>query len=484
MRMLRLLKLWRSIPLSRQVFLAMFASIWAVLSLYFVFDIRAVERRLSAAERSSLESVFPVMQDLIEESMLRGERPHVRELFTNAGRGPDAQHLFLLDAKKQAVDLDDLAAGRPARRHQAPQFDAATHLVLDFPLHARASCVRCHGVGTGVLGYVRVSAEHEQRARSVTAHFQTHLLLLALTTAVLGVLAFGIVRRLVQAPLERTVAAMDRLSQGRFDTRIEDLPAGELRAIGTGFNAMARKIEEDRRQILELHRREVAHMERLVALGELAAHLAHEVRNPLTGIGSAIQVMREETPEGSSRREVLDKILGQLSRMDQTMANFLGFARMPEAVVRPFDLGESLQRVTLLLGPRLRSQGITLRQHMPEALPRLSGDPGQIEQVLLNVCLNAVQAMPKGGTLSIDAEAEAEGALRLEVADTGPGIPSDQLDQVFKPFFTTRPNGSGLGLSISRQIVMAHDGEIWIESVPGRGASVFIRLPSGNGHAS
>ena len=160
------------------------------------------------------------------------------------------------------------------------------------------------------------------------------------------------------------------------------------------------------------------------------------------------------------------------------MGNFLRFARMPEAVVRPFELRESLGRVIDLIESRLRTQKIKLERDIPQGLPGLRGDPGQIEQVFLNLCINAAHAMPAGGTLTVAARAEAAGAILVEVSDTGKGISSADLEHVFRPFFTTKENGSGLGLPLSRQIVMAHDGEMWIESDPGRGTSIFVRLPT------
>jgi two-component system NtrC family sensor kinase len=131
-----------------------------------------------------------------------------------------------------------------------------------------------------------------------------------------------------------------------------------------------------------------------------------------------------------------------------------------------------------LIESRLRAQNVKLERSIPADLPGLRGDPGQIEQVFLNLCLNALHAMPAGGTLRVSARREAAGTLLVEVSDTGKGILSADLEHVFRPFFTTRENGSGLGLPLSRQIVMAHNGEIWIESVPERGTSVYVRLPA------
>jgi two-component system NtrC family sensor kinase len=146
--------------------------------------------------------------------------------------------------------------------------------------------------------------------------------------------------------------------------------------------------------------------------------------------------------------------------------------------VRPFDLHEPLERVLDLFEVRLRTQKIELKRDIPKSLPRLRGDPGQLEQVFLNLFINAAHSMPEGGTLSVSARAEPGGTLLVEVNDTGKGISGEDLEHVFRAFFTTRENGSGLGLPLSRQIVMAHNGDIWIESVPGRGTSVFVRLPA------
>lgn len=453
----------------------------AATSIYFMFDIHATNRRLLAMERSTLQAVFPILQGMVEDSMLNDSRQHLRDLFLNQSAKGLPEHLFLLDADKKAVNIGDLAAGKKKpRRQRAPNFNPQTYLVMDFPMRAKPACIRCHGDNQGLIGYVRVATEHQERVKAISAHMKTHLAVLTLTMFMMGLWALGIVRRLIQAPLTRIVEAMNRVTQGRLDTSVVDVPPGELRAIVTGFNSMVRKLATDRREILDLHRQQVAHMERLVAVGEVAAHLAHEVRNPLTGISSAVQIMQQEISKENPRHEVLGKILTQINRMDQTMANFLSFARMPEAVVRSFDLGEPINRVKFLVEPRLKSQNIELRQRLPERLPEVMGDPNQLEQVFLNIWLNAIQAMPSGGTFTFSAKIEPQDCVMLEFADTGQGIPRSQLDQVFRPFFTTRQKGSGLGLPIARQIVMAHNGEIWIESVLNKGTSVFVRLPTGN----
>lgn len=456
----------------------MFAATLIVTSTYFAYDIAASNRRLTAMERSTMESVFPVMQRIIQDAMVHKTRAQIRDLFliANANGKGTAESMYLLDSHKQAIDLEDLAQGRVPKRFSPPETNGRSRLAVDFPMQAQPRCVQCHGPSKPILGYVRLVSPHAPLARAIAGQFEEHLAALSLMTLILGAWALILVRVMVERPLARITDAMTQVRAGQLDTRIAPVPESEFGRVSDGFNDMIEKIAEDRAEILDLHRRQVAHMEKLAAVGELAANLAHEIRNPLTGISSAIQVIRTDSSEGHSRRDVLDKILAQLSRMDQTMGNFLHFTRPPDANVRRYALNEALQRTLFLIEPRLKAQKVDLVHEAAGDLPRLVGDPNQIEQALLNLCLNAVQSMPSGGRLTVKAYRK-DSEVRLEIADSGRGIPADQLDRIFQPFFTTREDGSGLGLPISRQIVLSHDGELWIESVPGRGTTAYIRLP-------
>lgn len=474
----RLTVAWRGASLARQTFIAFYSFTVAVTAITFLLYVQDTRHSVLDMERATMTSMFPVVERVIADSMLQGSHGAIAHLFSVHNKQGMADRMFLLDADKNAVSTEDLAAGVKPRHETPRQFDPNTSIIMDFPVLNRGACSRCHGAEAGPIGFVRLVSPKRDRQAVAEANLKGRLIILFSAFLIVGLWTYMVVRRVIDEPMGRIVEAMNLVARGKLDTRVDDLPSGELRSIARGFNKMVRLLEKDRREIVDLHRKQVGHMERLAALGELSAHLAHEVRNPLTGISSAIQVMQGETPNGSPRREVLGKVLGQLNRMEQTMGNFLRFARMPEAVVRPFDLREPLERVLDLIEVRLRTQKIELRRDIPANLPRLRGDPGQIEQVFLNLLINAAHAMPQGGTLSVGARAEAGGALLVEVCDTGKGISSADLEHVFRPFFTTRENGSGLGLPLSRQIVMAHNGDIWIESEPGRGTSVFVRLPA------
>lgn len=478
-RALRRLRVaWMNAPLARQTYIAVYSSTVVITAATFMLYISDTRRSVLEMERATMTSMFPMVERVVADAMIHESPEAIARLFAVHNAHGTGERMFLLDPDKRMVDTVDLASGRIPRREEPRAVDPDTHIIMDFPVPNRESCMRCHDPRVRTIGYVRLISPKRDRQAVAEANLKGRLIILFASFLVVGLWTLIIVRRVINEPIGRIAEAMGRLARGELGARVENLPSGELRQIAAGFNAMARRLEKDRREIMDLHRRQVAHMERLAAMGELSAHLAHEVRNPLTGISSTMQILQAEAPAGSPRRDVLTKVLVQLNRMEQTMGSFLRFARMPEAVVRPFRIHEPLGRVLDLLESRLRAQKVALARDVPEGLPELRGDPGQLEQVFLNLCINALHAMPHGGTLRVAARLEDGGSVLVEVGDTGVGIDAKHLESVFRPFFTTRENGSGLGLPLARQIVMAHDGEIWIESVPGKGTDIFVRLPT------
>ncbi|MEK6543812.1 MAG: ATP-binding protein [Elusimicrobiota bacterium] len=472
---------WRSkLTLTQQIFIALLISIWTVTSIYFSYDIYTIDKRLTEMEKATMESVSPIFERIIEDSMLNGSREHIRELTNPLGHDSERQ-VYLLDNQRRLVDTDDLAEGKEPKKSSPPAPDAAREHYLDFALRSQPKCLQCHKDASETLGYVRLVMPKHKKSSVIKAHIRNHIAVMAILMVIIGIWALLIIHYFVHMPLAKILTAMRSAASGKLDTRILSPATGELGAVADGFNSMVSELERDRKEIIDLHRREVAHMERLAALGELAANLAHEVRSPLTGISSAIQILERESAPENPRREVLSKILQQLNRMDQTMENFLRYARMPEAVVRPFDITEALDRALFLAEPRLKSQKVSLKRVLKEPITPIDGDASQIEQVFLNLILNAIQAMPEGGALTIEAGNNGAGTVLVGVSDTGHGIASENLEKIFKPFFTTRPKGSGLGLPICRQIILAHAGEMWIESIPQRGTSVYFRLPAAKG---
>jgi signal transduction histidine kinase/putative methionine-R-sulfoxide reductase with GAF domain len=221
--------------------------------------------------------------------------------------------------------------------------------------------------------------------------------------------------------------------------------------------------------------------EKLAALGQLAAGIAHEIRNPLTSINILIHSMTENLSSGDSRKEDLKVIEEEINRINEIVDQFLRFARPAPPLLEKAEVVPILEETLQLLRPQIERQRIVVRKEFQPFLPPILMDREQMKQVILNLLLNAVQAMPKGGHLKLEGKiSEDDGWIKLSVKDSGVGIPDEDLDRLFDPFFSTKEGGIGLGLSIAHRIIDQHNGKIEVESGPGNGTLFTVWLPIHN----
>lgn len=226
------------------------------------------------------------------------------------------------------------------------------------------------------------------------------------------------------------------------------------------------------------HRQAVEKTEQLAAVGELAASIAHEVRNPLAGMKGALEVLGRDLEP--SNQEIVVELLAQIERLEHLVRDLMTYARPRALERRPFDAHELLDRLLKLYRDQCDAQNVVVqRVYGPKTGP-LNADPGQMEQVFLNLIHNALQAMPDGGTLTVITRA-GDGGVGITFEDTGRGIPPSELPKVHQPFFTTKHRGSGLGLPIVKKIAEAHGGELRIASEVGKGTSASVVIPSVGG---
>jgi two-component system sensor histidine kinase AtoS len=216
----------------------------------------------------------------------------------------------------------------------------------------------------------------------------------------------------------------------------------------------------------------------MAALGRFATHVAHEVRNPLTTMKTTVQAFLTTEPKGE-RRQLLVGMEDEIDRLDDTVGDLLTYARPRPPQVARIAVWDLLDHMRIVLEQQLREAQIRL-VCLGEADIMVSADGGQLKQILMNLILNASQAMPEGGVLTMRARRDGSSGL-IEVSDTGTGIASDVLAHITEPFFTTRREGTGLGLSISRQLAELNGGSLEFVSEPGQGTTVTLRLPMAEG---
>ncbi|MBI4179341.1 GAF domain-containing protein [bacterium] len=228
-----------------------------------------------------------------------------------------------------------------------------------------------------------------------------------------------------------------------------------------------------------LHAREMAERnERLAALGQLAAGVAHEIKNPLTSIKGFTQLLRKKKGDANFLDKYVALVSGEVDRLDRIVEQLLQLSRPKSAKLRKGDLREVVERVGTLVGPELGKKSVDLRVSMPPAPVEVMMDAPQIEQVILNIVLNAIESVPlRNGIIRITAEVHPNSVV-LSIQDNGRGIKPEHLEKLFDPFFTTRRGGTGLGLSVSHRIVNDHNGRIFVTSEPGQGARFAVEFPA------
>jgi two-component system NtrC family sensor kinase len=267
------------------------------------------------------------------------------------------------------------------------------------------------------------------------------------------------------------------LDEGPFLKEERNLIDAVAREVGTIIKR--RETEDDQLRLRE----QLTRSEKMAALGQLSAGIAHEIRTPLTSIKIFIQSLERELNLDVNQKEDFRIIKKEIDRINENIIRFLNFARPEDPVFQQVDIGTLVKETLNLLAAKIKNSGLHLDVSLPENSPQVGGDPKQLGQVFLNLILNAIEAMPKGGTLTVRSNVKVmpdthEKYLQLFIQDTGCGISEKDRPYLFDPFFTTKEGGTGLGLSIVYSIIQKHNGQIDVESEMGKGSSFIISLPT------
>jgi signal transduction histidine kinase len=282
---------------------------------------------------------------------------------------------------------------------------------------------------------------------------------------------------LIERPLEELMETIDHVRRGDLRARVTFAKRGDdVGQLGRQFNEMIQQLDENRAEIEELHKREMARAEHLATVGELAAGLAHEIRNPLAGIAGVVDIMGRELPANSPSRAVIGDVHGEILHIQAILNDLLSYSRPRLPNFHSANLNTTVEQAVLLSRQQLRTKPIAVNFQPNTSLPMIEHDPALIQQVILNLVLNGIQAISGTGEVRVELLSSGE-CVVVDVRDTGRGISAETLPRIFKPFFTTRSEGTGLGLSLASSIVQSHGGHIDVTSVPGKGTQFKVSLP-------
>ncbi|MFH1261911.1 MAG: ATP-binding protein [Pseudomonadota bacterium] len=275
-------------------------------------------------------------------------------------------------------------------------------------------------------------------------------------------------------PLARLKQAAREIAAGELEKRVQIQTADEVGDLATEFNRMADSIQQ-RDAAIRQSQEKLLQSEKMAVVGRMAAKISHEVKNPLNSLGLNIELLEEEI-QSEEGRKTLKAMSTEIDRLNQVAEGYLSLARGRRPLAELTDLNKVLSHLETLVRAECEEKGIAIEIEAPPELPLLHVDVTRLEQALLNLARNAIEALRSGGKLGVRIARE-NGGIRLEIWDNGPGIPPEILPHIFEPFYTTKDKGTGLGLAITSEIVRAQGGTIECRSTIGEGSSFLVRLP-------
>ena len=299
------------------------------------------------------------------------------------------------------------------------------------------------------------------------------IILLMFGIAAVVILLVGLISHLIGRnltnPIKNLVQFTQKVAGGNLNEQCEVKTHDEIGDLTLAFNQMTRNLRNSRNELISA--------ERLATAGKMAASFAHEIRNPLSSMQMLAQMlMRKQDLSEARRKQSIQYILEEIERIDVIVKGFMDFARPASLNPNPHDLNQVLQEVLDLMEANLNHHQISLIKKFAPDLPLISLDQDKLKQAFMNIVLNAMDAMPEGGTLEILTLQDSDKG-RIDVVDTGAGIPPEDLNRLFEPFFTTKSQGTGLGLANAKRVLEQHGGDIQGKSVVGRGTTMSLWLP-------
>ena len=520
--------------MGRSVSTKLMVSIFFVMLIIFgllgYFSIRLHRKHLEAAALVSAEQQSEVLRRSASHYMLNNDRKGLYEMMLNMADQPGVVRVRILNpqgvisystAPAEVGNMVDKGAeacygchaqSQPLTRlNRSDRFrvyraDQTRILGVITPIENQHACsnAACHAhpASTQILGVLDTNLSLAKVDESL-AHERREMLALTAVALVAVVFLSGLfVWIVVHNPLRDLETGTERIATGDLGYQIPVQSQDEVGELAQSFNEMSNRLQvaqaeitawartlEDRvaektRELKQAHQR-MLHVEKMATIGKMAAVVAHEINNPLSGIltysklvkrwigKNAASAPRQEEMQGS-----LDLIASESKRCGELVKNLLSFSRVSPMNLAWCDLNQVIDRCVRLVDHKMEMAGIQLNLDLAADLPMAHCDPAQIEQVVLAMVINAIDAMPQEGNLWISTRVTADSAIELVIRDDGIGIPAEHLPHIFEPFYTTKESGgSGLGLAISQNIVERHGGHIEVNSVAGQGTTFKILLP-------
>lgn len=486
--------------LGRKMFAAVAAALLVAGGAFAFFAYRTGTDMLREYGQDKAYTLAQYARGVVEFMMLKGEEGHLQAAMRSIDSTGQIAALYLLrpdgrvtlstegDSGARAIAMGEFTEepGFPGGAFLSRSEGGIPYQYVVTPVKRKPGCYSCHPGSESVLGYMAVKITMAGIHASSMEHRTMNIVMTIATFGGIGVVVAASLFLLVIRPVSRLRFRMgtlknqlDRVEKGQalhFTPLDHDGRDDEISGLITTFNALVGRLNEAHAVLHDLHEKQLEQADRLATTGEMAASMAHEIRNPLAGVLGALQVIEAEMPESDPNRPIVGEMMVQLERMNLAVNDLLAYARPAPPKFDTTDLNGIIDRTLAILNSQIQKKKLVVDLDLDAGVPAITADKKLLQQLFWNLILNALQATDPGGRIGI-ATAGSNGAVRVTVADTGRGIPEQDRQNIFRPFFTTKHQGTGLGLTISRRIVEQHGGTLEIRSAERRGTTCTVRLP-------
>ena len=527
--------MWRPrLSLATKLILGLVGSMVVLLGFVGYLSMKLHRNQLEEMTFLSADRISDVIRRSMRHAMLLNHREEVFHTIATIGRQPGIRKIRIFDKEGRinySTDPEEVGRlvdkqaeacytchaqkkplarlSRPDRRRVYAAEDGTRIVGLIQPIENERDCSRAachaHSETARILGVLDTNLSLAHVDAGLAEHQRETMLFILLSILVVGVISAVFVEVMVRRPVRRLISGTEHIGRGDLDYRLPEGAPDEMGRLAHSFNRMTGELKKAQEEIkqwthtLETRvekkseeiRRTQEHLmriDRMAALGKLAAVVAHEINNPLSGILTYAKLLsrrlkrKSGTGEDSSElRKSLKLIEKESLRCGNIVRNLLNFARQNPLRAEKQDINALVERCLFLVHHHLDLQNISVEKRLAANLPLVLCDAAQIEQSVLALVMNAAEAMPRGGRLTLQTEYQPKpSAIKISIADEGPGIPEEIRSNIFEPFFTTkeRAQGVGLGLTIAASIIERHGGNIQLESQLQQGSVFMIVLPA------
>lgn len=349
-------------------------------------------------------------------------------------------------------------------------------------IKASPECYRCHDSSKKVIGYLSIDFS-AKKIDEMIRYEQYVMIITAITSMIfIAVALFLFNHYFIYRRVGKIQNLIESVKKGDLEAKENFSGHDEISELGKSFNKMIADLKDAKESLEEKQKQILAQSEKLASLGQLASGIAHEIQNPLAGISGALRVIHSEIKGLIDDKEVdsiIEKILSQVERLSRTTKDILSFARPSKPMFVPLKINRIVDKSLFFAMESAKQKGVEIVENLSDSLPEIKGDPELLRQVFLNIMLNGIQAMENGGILTISTNTSDSSGVVIEIGDTGCGIPEDVKKNIFNPFYTTKHQGTGLGLYIVKGIIESHNGSICVKSAEGKGTAFKIVLQKG-----